>query len=798
MKYIKYFNEISIKDLNLVGGKTASIGQMINNLQDKNISIPQGFAVTTNGYWHFLEHNKLKEKIEKSLEKLKKEFDLKILQEIGQEIRELINKSNFPQDLAQEISQAYTWLSDYYKQENIDVAVRSSATAEDLPGASFAGQQETYLNIKTLDSVLEATKKCFASLFTDRAISYRIEKGFADQKIALSVAIQKMVRSDEACSGVIFTIDTETGFKNSIIINSSYGLGENIVKGIVNPDEFHVFKPTLKLGFNSIIKKYLGSKEKKLIYTNDINNPTKNIDVEKKLQNKFSLTDKEIIELAKQAYIIEEYYSKLNNKWTPMDIEWAKDGKENKLYIVQARPETVHSIKNNNYFEVYKLKESQNDIKVILTGLSVGKKIASGKAKILKNIDEQADFQEGDILVTSMTDPDWVPLMKKASGIITDKGGRTCHAAIVSRELGIPAIIGTEIATKIIKDKENITIDSSQGSTGYIYSGIQEYNKEIVEIDKLPKSPVTLQINIADPDRAYELSFLPVNGVGLARMEFIITNYIKVHPMAICQPDKILDEKTKDQIKKLSEGFDSPKEFYIEKLSQGIAQIAAAFYPNPVLLRLSDFKTNEYRDLIGGQYFEHQEENPMLGFRGAVRYCSQQYSPAFQLECEAIKITLEKMGLNNIKIMIPFVRTISEAECSLGALAKNNLIRGKNNLEIFMMCEIPSNIILFEDFAKYFDGFSIGSNDLTQLILGVDRDSAELSKIYNETDPAVIETIKLVIQKAKKAKKHISICGQAPSDYPEIADMLIKEKIDAISLNPDSVIPFLLRFKKTL
>lgn len=796
MKFIKYLSDVTIEDISLVGGKNAALGQMIQYLTKQNINIPLGFAITVKAYWYFLEYNNILLPIKQEIGRLKNIRNIKSLQLIGSKIRNLIYNGQFPEDLIEEIKEAYIWLSKAYKQENIDVAIRSSATAEDLPHASFAGQQDTFLNIKGIENVLDSIKRCIASLFTDRAIIYRNEHKFDHLKVGIAVGVQKMIRSDRGSSGVVFTLDTDTGFKDVIVINSSYGLGENIVKGIINPDEFHVHKPTLKQGFKPIIKKYLGNKQKKLIYTHNIKKPVKNISVSLKDRSNFSLSDEEILSLAKDTIKIEEYFSELHGKSFPLDIEWAKDGIDNQIYILQARPETVHSHKKiDDILERYHLNEN-NKLNIIAKGLSIGQKIASGKARILKDISQASKFKKGDILITTMTDPDWVPLMKKASAIITDQGGRTCHAAIVSRELGIPAIVGTSNATKKIKNSKLITVDCSKGATGYIYEDKQEFTIEKIRLKELPKSPVPILLNIADPDKAYELSYLPVQGIGLARIEFIITNFIKVHPMAICKPKAIKDKKLLNKIKLLSYAYNNLSDFFVQSLAQGIATIAAAFYPKEVIVRFSDFKSNEYKNLLGGKYFEPDEENPMLGFRGAVRYCSENYAPAFALECKAIKKAREEMGFTNIKVMIPFVRTLKEAKCTIKALEQNSLKRSENNLKIYMMCEIPSNVILLEKFSKLFDGFSIGSNDLTQLTLGVDRDSAMLSKLFDERDTAVTKMLEIAIKKAHKTKSYITICGQAPSDFHEIAEFLIKAGIDAVSLNADSVIPFLLKIKK--
>ncbi len=793
MTYIRLLSNLSMKDLPLVGGKNASLGEMIQQLQQVgDIRIPLGFAITVKGYWHHLQENNLIPEMKKIMEPLKNNSDIPTVQRVGKALRDVMYEAPLPEDLVTEIRRAYEQLSSEYHVDNVDVAVRSSATAEDLPHASFAGQQETYLNICGEQQLLDATKRCMASLFTDRAIVYRIKQGFDHFKVGLSVGVQKMVRSDKASSGVCFSLDTDTGFKNVVVITSSYGLGENIVKGVVNPDEFHVHKQTLKEGYRPIIKKFLGSKELKLVYTEGKSYPLENLPVSYREQHTFSLSDDEILELARQTVIIEDHYTELKGTWTPMDIEWAKDGLDGHLYILQARPETVYSQHPwKDTLITYQLKGPYPG-KSITTGLSIGQKIASGKARVLSSIHEYALFKEGDILVTSMTDPDWVPLMKKASAIVTDKGGRTCHAAIVSRELGIPAIVGTSNATSLIKTGNNITVDASQGAVGYVYEGKLDYDIKKTILDRLPKPRVPIKLNIADPDRAYKLQFLPVSGVGLARVEFIITNSIKVHPMAICQPSRITDPRTKKIIETMSMPFNNDsRAFFIDTLAMGIGRIAASFYPRSVMVRMSDFKSNEYRNLLAGDVFEPIEENPMLGFRGAVRYCDPEYAPAFALECEAIRKARNDMGLKNIKLLIPFVRNLYEAGCTMAALEEHGLKRGNDGLEIHMMCEIPSNVILLEEFSKTFDGFSIGSNDLTQFTLAVDRDSAQLSELFNERDPAVKKILIMALDKAKECNVPIGICGQAPSDFPEIANLVIEHGISSLSLNPDSVIPFL-------
>lgn len=794
MNYIKFFNDITIHDIASVGGKNASLGEMIRNLTPRGINIPQGFALTAQAYWQVIDENNLREPVANLLSKIRP-GDLHSLEIHAAQIRNLIGKAILPDDVGNALHDAYAMLSNMCASKSIDVAVRSSATAEDLPTASFAGQQETYLNIRGTLALEQAVKQCMASLFTNRAITYRREHGFDDFAIAISIGVQQMVRSDLGCAGVMFTLDTESGFKDAMVITGSYGLGENIVKGIVNPDEFVVYKPLIQQNFVPVIKKELGTKTQRLIYS-DKGATTKNVPVSLKEQQQFCLSDQEILELAHQGIIIEEYYSSINHHWTPMDIEWAVDDKRT-LYIVQARPETVHAQQKPTSVIQYHLKDNQAALKPLIVGQSIGKKIVSGIARCIPSIDAVSTFNEGDIMVTRMTDPDWVPLMKKSGGIITDLGGRTCHAAIVARELGIPAIIGTNNATSFIRDGMEITLDCSQGSQGFVYQGIIPFEETKLDIEKLPCAPVDILVNLADPQRAFDISFLPTSGVGLARLEFIISTMIKVHPMAIAKPDAITDKHVREAIEQLARPYPSLKDFYVDSLAQAIGMIAAAFYPRPVIVRLTDFKSNEYRDLLGGTYFEPQEENPMLGFRGAVRYCSEQYAPAFALECAALKKAREHMGFSNIKIMIPFVRTVAEAHATVDALRSHGLERGKHNLELLMMVEIPSNVLLIQEFAQFFDGFSIGSNDLTQLTLGVDRDSGLLTPLFDERDPAVKQMLRMAIEGAHAAKKYIGICGQAPSDYPEIAQFLIEHKIDSLSLNPDSVIPFLLHQPKT-
>ncbi len=792
-KLILWFNEISIDDVPIVGGKNASLGEMYKNLTKKGVKVPNGFAITAYAYNYFIEKAKIKDDIKKILEGLDTS-NIKNLSEKGRQAREIILKSEFPKELKNEIIRAYSKLcKDYGK--NTDVAVRSSATAEDLPDASFAGQQETYLNIRGEISLLEACRKCFASLFTNRAISYREDKGFDQFKVLLSVGVQKMVRSDKACSGVMFSIDTETGFKNAVLINGAYGLGETIVQGSVNPDQFYVFKPTLRMRYKPIISKKLGSKKIKMIYSeNGLKRTIENVEVPYNERFKFVLNDDEILKLAGWACIIEDYYSKKANKFKPMDMEWAKDGITNELYIVQARPETIQSQKEFNILEEYVLKERSN---VIVTGLSVGSKIASGKAHVIKSVKEIESFRAGEVLVTEKTDPDWEPIMKIASAIVTDRGGRTCHAAIVTRELGIPAIVGTEKGTGTIKNGMYITVSCAEGEVGNVYHGKLKFGINKVNLKGLKRPKTKIMMNVGNPDQAFNFSFIPNDGVGLAREEFIISSYIKIHPLALLYYKKIKDKKAKEIINELTYNYKNKANFFVEKLAQGVAMIGAAFYPKDVIVRMSDFKSNEYANLIGGNEFEPKEENPMIGWRGASRYYSKNYREAFGLECMAMKKARMEMGLKNIKLMIPFCRTVEEGKLVINIMKKYGLVQGKNELEIYMMCEIPSNVILADEFAKIFDGFSIGSNDLTQLTLGLDRDSELISRLYDERNPAVKSLISEVIKKAKKSKRKVGICGQAPSQYDEFAQFLVRCGIDSISLNPDTVIKTTLKILET-
>jgi pyruvate,water dikinase len=788
MKYILRFKDPLATDLSRVGGKNASLGIMIQELADK-VQIPDGFAITVEGYRFFLHSNGLVDTITKLLHQidLKQESQLS---KCAAEVRNVILNGAWPEELKEEIIKAYHDLCDQYKQHNLPVAVRSSATAEDLPTASFAGQQESFLHIVGDDALLHAVQACMASLFTDRAIFYRIQNHFDHMKVGISVGVQKMVQSDKSAAGVAFSLDTETGFKNAVLINGSWGFGEMVVKGQITPDEFVVYKENCVKEFRPIIKKELGVKQGKLIY-DAAQHDVKKVDTTAQERSHFCISDDDVLDIARYVIVIEQYYSQKKGQWAAQDVEWAKDASDGKIYIVQSRPETIHSAKNDQLvFNTYQLPKDQ-ELKVVAKGLSVGQQIVSGKAHIITSIKDIDKISKGDIIIAEMTDPDWVPAMKKAAAIITDQGGRTCHAAIVSRELGIPSIVGTINATKVIRCPE-VTVDCSQGDVGYVYEGVIPFEKRTVNLVDIPQASIPLLLNIADPHRAFAVSKLPVKGVGLARIEFILSNQIGIHPMAIVEPQK-LDEQEKRLIEEKSAGYRDSRSFFVEKLAQGIGMIAAAFYPHPVIVRLSDFKSNEYCSLIGGIHFEPEEQNPMLGWRGASRYYDEHYQKAFELECEAFKMARTVMGFDNIRIMIPFVRTLKEAERVIQVMAEQGLERGKDKLELVMMVEVPSNVLLIDQFAKLFDGFSIGSNDLTQLVLGIDRDSALLASLLDERNDAVKKMIEMAIVGAHAAKRYIGICGQAPSDYPDFADYLIKLGIDSISLNPDAVIPFLLR-----
>lgn len=788
-QYIRWFGELSIDDVPLVGGKNASLGEMYRELTPQGLKVPNGFAVTAEAYRYLVKSGGILPEMEKTLAGIDKN-DLDAFAKRGHRLRELIYQAPLPEELAAEIIGAYRRLCEEYG-ENTDVAVRSSATAEDLPTASFAGQQETYLNIRGTAQLLDACRRCLASLFTDRAISYRIDQGFDHLRVALSVGVMKMVRSDQAASGVMFTIDTETGFRDVVLINASYGLGENVVQGAVNPDEFYVFKPTLRTGHRPIISKKLGAKKVKMIYGSGTSKVlTRNVEVPEAERRLFCLTDDEILELARYGMIIEEHYAKKAGRDLPMDIEWAKDGQSGELFIVQARPETVQSQKAMDFLEIYHLEGKGT---VLTSGTSVGEKIAAGPARVITDVHRLAEFRPGEILLADTTTPDWEPIMKKAAAVVTNRGGRTCHAAIVSRELGIPSIVGTNDATEKLGSGQEVTVSCAEGEIGRVYAGLLPFRVERVPLTDLARPRTRIMMNLGNPDEAFALAKIPNDGVGLARMEFIITNYIKVHPMALVHPERVADEAERREIERLTFGYRDRESYFVEQLAGGIGTIAAAFYPRPVVVRLSDFKTNEYASLIGGRAFEPEEENPMIGFRGASRYYDDRYREGFALECRALKRVREEMGLVNVIPMIPFCRTVGEGEKVLAEMAKNGLKRGENGLNVYVMCEIPNNVVLIDEFSRLFDGFSIGSNDLTQLTLGVDRDSALVAHVFDERDPGVMRLISEVIEGAKRNQRHSGICGQAPSDYPEFAAFLVKEGIDSISLNPDSVLKITLR-----
>lgn len=778
-QFIKFFKDITLKDIPEVGGKNASLGEMYRHLAPKGINLPNGFATTSDGYHYFLKKTNIRDEIAKHLENLDVN-NMHDLNKRGKAIRTLITNAELPSDFEEEIRTAYDKLSQECGQDELIVAVRSSATAEDLPDASFAGQQETFLNIKGANSVIHAVKECIASLFTDRAIAYRVEGGFDHMQVALSVGVQQMVAVRSEASGVLFTIDTESGFKNAVVVTSVYGIGENLVQGRVSPDEFTVFKPTM-----AIIRHKLGSKKEKMIPIGS--NKTKNITVPKEDQERFSITDDQVTTLAKWGMEIEKHYGK------PMDIEWALDEDDGQMYIVQARAETVQSRKDLNVIEEYKLLETSN---VITTGTSVGSKIGVGKANRIMAAKDIGLFKPGDVLVTEMTDPDWVPIMKIASAIITDKGGRTCHAAIVSRELGIPCVIGTSDATEKIADDTLLTVSCAEGNEGHVYEGELKFKVTTTNVKDLDRPKTKMMMNIGSPDQAFQYAAIPNDGVGLAREEFIINSHIKIHPLALLHFDKVKDKKARQAITEITAGYTDKSQFFVDKLAEGIATIGAAFHPSPVIIRFSDFKTNEYANLIGGAQFETEENNPMLGWRGASRYYSEAYREAFELECRAFKRVRDDMGITNVKAMVPFCRTIQEAKNVLKIMEQNGLKRGVNDFEVYVMAEIPSNVILAEQFADLFDGFSIGSNDLTQLALGVDRDNHTVAHIYNENNEAVKELIRHLIAVGKKKKVKVGICGQGPSDYPEFAKFLIDEGIDSISLTPDTIIKTTIAAKK--
>ena len=773
--YVIKLDELGMNDVETVGGKNASLGEMISNLSNLGVTVPGGFATTAEAYREFLKADDLDQQINALLDNLDVD-DLDALTSAGSQIRQWILEAALPQRLMDEIEAAWDEMSG---GKDITVAVRSSATAEDLPDASFAGQQETFLNIRGLDNVIEAMHQVFASLFNDRAIAYRVHQGFDHSLVALSAGIQTMVRSDIGSAGVMFTLDTESGFRDAVFVTASYGLGETVVQGAVNPDEFYVYKPALAAGKRAILRKNLGGKALKMVYS-DNPKPGKTVDtvdVDEKDSMRFSLTDDDVLELSKMAVTIEKHYQR------PMDIEWGKDGNDGKLYILQARPETVQS-RSGRTIQRYTLKSHSN---VVTTGRSIGQKIGAGTAKIIRNVSEMGRVQAGDVLVSDMTDPDWEPVMKRASAIVTNRGGRTCHAAIIARELGIPAVVGCGDATEKIADGVEVTVSCAEGDEGFVYEGNLEFEQTQIELDSLPDIPVKIMMNVGNPDRAFDFANIPNHGVGLARLEFIINRMIGVHPQALLDYDS-LDEGTRAAVNDQMAGYDDPVSFFVDKLAEGIATIAAAFAPEPVIVRTSDFKSNEYANLIGGRAYEPDEENPMLGFRGAARYVSESFRPCFDLECEALKRVRNEMGLTNVQIMIPFVRTVQQAKDVIDVMAENGLERGKNDLKVIMMSELPTNALLADQYLEHFDGMSIGSNDMTQLTLGLDRDSALIADTFDERDDAVKALLSMTIKACKAQNKYVGICGQGPSDYPDLARWLLDQGIESMSLNPDTVV----------
>ena len=787
-QYIKWFNELTIEDVDLVGGKNASLGEMYQNLTQEGIRIPNGFAITADAYKHILEDNNAWKKLHEQLDLFDPD-DVIQLQERGKICREIVHDCTLPDDLITQIQSAYAVLKGEYGEE-VTLAIRSSATAEDSPEASFAGQNDSYLNIHGLDALLDAYKRCLASNFTDRSIHYKYDHGFDYLKVHLSVVVMKMVRSDIGESGVMFSIDPETGFKDVVFINAAYGLGENIVQGAIAPDSFYVHKPTFKKGYRTVLKRRLGDKALTMVFSDEINKDsiaveyTKNVVTPKEAQTKFCICDEDVLLLAEYAIKIEDHYSKQAGYDKPMDMEWAKDGVDGQLYIVQARPETVESRKEGNTLEMYSLNEHS---KVLVEGRAVGTKIGSGKVRKITDASRLHEFQAGDVLVAETTSPDWEPVMKIASAIVTNSGGRTCHAAIVSRELGIPAIVGAKNASEILQNGQSVTVSCADGETGSVYEGLLDFEINKTDLNTLPTTKTQIMMNLGNPELAFSLASLPVDGIGLARMEFIINTAIKAHPMALIHPEK-LDETTQKKISDLTCAYEDYETFFIKTLSEGVASIAAAVYPKPCVVRMSDFKTNEYATLLGGKIFEAEEANPMIGFRGAARYSHPSYEEGFALECAAMKRVREVMGFDNVILMIPFCRRVEEGQRVLDTMAKYGLERGKNGLKIYVMCEIPNNVILIDEFCALFDGISIGSNDLTQLTLGVDRDSEIVAFDYDERDPGVMKMIKMAVEGAKRNHRHSGICGQGPSDYPEMAEALVNMDIDSMSLNPDSVL----------
>jgi pyruvate,water dikinase len=783
-RYIRFFDEIGIDDIPSVGGKNASLGEMYRALTPQGVRVPNGFAITAQAYWYVLEKAGIGQQLRAALEGLRAD-DVEDLARRGKRARDLVYGAPLPEDLRREILQAYRVLQEQYGP-GLSVAVRSSATAEDLPDVSFAGAHETFLNVQGDEPLLDACRRCFASLFTDRAIHYRIDEGFDHFKVALSIGVMKMVRSDLASSGVIFSLDTESGFRDVVFITGAWGLGENVVQGAVDPDEFYVFKPTFAAGRRAVLRRTLGSKKVKMVYAEGGSRlTTRNVPTSSGERERFCLADAEVLTLADYAIKVEKHYSAKAGKARPMDMEWAKDGQDGLLYMVQARPETVASQRQGNVLELYSVKGAGE---VLAAGRSVGEKVVSGSVRVIPDVAHLSAFRPGEVLVADTTTPDWEPVMKTAGAVVTNRGGRTCHAAIVARELGIPAVVGADNATTALSSGQKVTVSCAEGDVGRIYRGEVPFEVQRVNLEGLRRPATRIMINLGNPELAFKTSFLPNDGIGLARMEFIISEYIKAHPMALVHPEKIRDAAERSQIERLARGHAKPADFFVERLSEGVGTIAAAFYPKPVIVRMSDFKTNEYAALLGGRWFEPSESNPMLGFRGAARYAHPAYAEGFALECAAMRRVREVMGLTNVKLMIPFCRRVEEGERVLQAMAGQGLVRGKDGLEVYVMCEIPNNVIQIDAFAKLFDGFSIGSNDLTQLTLGVDRDSEIVAFDYDERDAGVKEMIRLAVEGCRRNRRHSGLCGQAPSDYPEMAQFLVEIGIDSMSLNPDAVL----------
>ncbi len=789
LKYIRFFREIGIDDVGVVGGKNAALGEMYRALTPHGVKVPNGFAITADAYRSLLDASNAWEALHAALDGLAPN-DMADLQRRGAQARAIIHDAPLPGVLQREILSAYRQLQGEYG-ETLSVAVRSSATAEDLPTASFAGQQETYLNVRDDAALLEACKSCFASLFTDRAIHYRMDQGFDHFRVALSIGVMKMVRSDLAASGIMFSLDTESGFRDVVLISAAYGLGENIVQGNVDPDDFYVFKPTLQRGYRQLLRRERGSKRLKMVYAGDApaastaGGFTRNVETTPQERERFCLSDAEVLRLADHALLIEQHFSARAGHAVPMDMEWAKDGTDGQLYLLQARPETVASQKATNLIDEYRLK---GDGPVRITGKAIGSRIGSGRAHVIESAAQMGEFVRGEVLVTDNTTPDWEPIMKRAAAVVTNRGGRTCHAAIVARELGIPAIVGTGAATQTLRSGELLTVACTGGETGRVYGGAIPFEVEHIDVSTLPSTRTRIMLILGNPEIAFQSSFLPNDGVGLARMEFIITEYVQAHPMALLNPDKVQDAQEREALARLTQGYPRPADFFVERLSEGIAAIAAAFYPKPVILRMSDFKSNEYASLLGGRWFEPNEANPMLGFRGAARYSHSAYKQGFGLECAAVKRVREQMGFVNLTVMIPFCRRVPEAEQTIATLREFGLQRGQDGLEVYVMCEIPNNVLQIDAFARHFDGFSIGSNDLTQLTLGVDRDSELVAFDFDERDEGVKQLLRLAVEGCRRNGRHSGICGQAPSDYPEVAEYLVRLGIDSISLNPDSVV----------